>query len=653
MNTVRRTRFLSAFVLVAVLITLLVPSFSIEASAADADGFIPSFSKRIKYTTEKVISTLPKTYEATVKVEKNYSSAYPIFSSFLDSSSPSFSFGVNSDGRPFISVMDDSLVNHTVTFDEIDLRTGEWVNIAATLDTDASRALCYVNGELKSTKESTLPLNYEFAYPTIVGGNYRDKGFFDGAILEAAAFSSFRSESEIKSDFTDKPSGDELLFYYDFSSFDNAAPIETVADLSAKKNNLSLLREFYDEPTVPLEKYAYSFALIGDIQMINYHHPENLHYIYDWLIENKDEKKIAFAFNLGDITDKNTPEEWENGKKEIHKLDGVIPYSIVRGNHDRTIANYKAAFNYEDYKDTVVSFDGTMLNSYQTLEVEGNKYLILNLDYKMSDGLLKWAHSVVEKYHDYNVIVTSHMYLSNNGKPLDSENSLSPKVFGSICNSDELWDNFISKHENIMLVISGHISCHTILTTQRVGDNGNTVTQILVDPQGLDKDFIDEGGLGMVAMLYFSKDGKTVQTQFYSTIQDKYYLTQNEYTISLDPIQSSASRQPKNHTYTPKYDSENHWQECDCGDKIKIREHKLSYTVLVEATEDKQGIRRMECDCGYKASEKFDYETVLKEERRERITVIAISLGAAALVAGAAAASVVIIKKKKKKDTDF
>jgi hypothetical protein len=64
-----------------------------------------------------------------------------------------------------------------------------------------------------------------------------------------------------------------------------------------------------------------------------------------------------------------------------------------------------------------------------------------------------------------------------------------------------------------------------------MGENGNIVTQFLVDPQGVDAAL---GATGMVAMLYFSEDGKTLTVEQYSTVKDMYYMSTSQFTLPLD-----------------------------------------------------------------------------------------------------------------------
>ena len=88
-----------------------------------------------------------------------------------------------------------------------------------------------------------------------------------------------------------------------------------------------------------------------------------------------------------------------------------------------------------------------------------------------------------------------------------------------------MWDKLIRKHENIVLVISGHDPCDKIVMAQGKGDGGNTVTQLLIDPQSLDNSTTEN--YGMVAMLYFSEDGSKVSVEYISTTkstEDSDYL---------------------------------------------------------------------------------------------------------------------------------
>jgi len=87
--------------------------------------------------------------------------------------------------------------------------------------------------------------------------------------------------------------------------------------------------------------------------------------------------------------------------------------------------------------------------------------------------------------------------------------------------------------------LSGHISSENIIVTKTEGENGNTVTQMLIDPQTTDQNNVGTG-LGLVAMLYFSQDGKNVDVEYYSTLKEGKYLSANQFSMELDKVVSEG-----------------------------------------------------------------------------------------------------------------
>lgn len=62
---------------------------------------------------------------------------------------------------------------------------------------------------------------------------------------------------------------------------------------------------------------------------------------------------------------------------------------------------------------------------------------------------------------------------------------------------------------------------------------------------------------------------------------------------------------------TYKTDNNNHWYECTCGEKNQMEKHTFEWIIDKEATEDETGIKHEECkDCGYKRNEETIIEKV-------------------------------------------
>ena len=103
--------------------------------------------------------------------------------------------------------------------------------------------------------------------------------------------------------------------------------------------------------------------------------------------------------------------------------------------------------------------------------------------------------------------------------------------YGCQNNGQDLWDKLLSKHKNIVMLLCGHSPTDNIYYRQKEGIHGNKVTEILIDPQTTDKTY---DGTGLVAMFYFSEDGKQLEVQYYSTAKDAYFKTNNQFTLTLD-----------------------------------------------------------------------------------------------------------------------
>lgn len=186
----------------------------------------------------------------------------------------------------------------------------------------------------------------------------------------------------------------------------------------------------------------------------------------------------------------------------------------------------------------------------------------MNLDYLLKNDVIAWANKIISQNKDCQVIVSTHIYMTYSGSyyRLDGSDGIRTK-YSCENNGQDLWDKLLSKHENITMLLCGHNPTDNIYYRQRKGDNGNTVTEILIDPQSTDK---NNGGLGLVAMFYFSEDGKSVEVQYYSTVKDMYYKPNNQFKLTLGipketpqtqaPVVTTdtlATNTPKTTTNTP------------------------------------------------------------------------------------------------------
>ena len=331
-----------------------------------------------------------------------------------------------------------------------------------------------------------------------------------------------------------------------------------VLALSASAEYAETAEWMNTNPNAPTD-YAFSLAVIGDTQILTEVDAESradddpsndTNYtasIYNWIVANAEAKKMQYVLGLGDITNGNTDAEWEVAKEAITKMNGIVPYTLVKGAppHDNG-AKFNGYFASEEaFTSTITGYyeEGVVLNTYSTFRVGEVDYLILALDFAAKDPVLEWANSVLssEEYKNHRVIITTHCYLWRDGKPVDQTAATTalpdkPEYTSDDAynNGDEMWDKLVSKHENIFLVLSGHFNADDIVASQAVGDNGNIVTQMMINPQGFD--YAQKYETGMVCMLYFSEDGKTMSVEYLSTYRNQFYREVNQFDVDLTTV---------------------------------------------------------------------------------------------------------------------
>ncbi len=340
------------------------------------------------------------------------------------------------------------------------------------------------------------------------------------------------------------------------------------------------------------EDHAYSFAFVGDTQFITIGDyllgTEKLKYQFKAIADTVEERKLEHVFYLGDMTDwgyrndgnlaaaHNYPPitgEWDVVRDAVFQLNGKgITYSLVRGNHDDYMMD--DYFNVPEYTDQFYANNGgffsdvngkhggkrevlnpggnilwsalsgvheeSVVNSWMEREIAGTKYLFVTVDYNPTVNVMNWLNELLPKYPDHKVILTMHSYLLDDGTLSKDESGntmyitpVSPQV---------LWDRCISKHANVFMVVSGHTGGLNLSHSYQTGVNGNRVLQVLVDPQGYETRETDKLGtlasgkqdVGLVLYMNFSKDGKTISFDYYSTLLDKF-LKDNDYVIPVEP----------------------------------------------------------------------------------------------------------------------
>ena len=603
-------KILCALLCVTMLIGCIFMVFSFGASETTSDGlYIPKQNDTgyypaspvvldypaTNYKALKLLEQIPQTVEAWVFIPSTLAESksagviignYPADTSYGEAF---INYEIYAGRHPRIWWADEFAYNqYDIIFENTTVAANEWTHVTFVYDNSTGIASCYVNGELSESKYFYPALDSGVTdYAFVLGGDRRtaNTDYFRGELKDVAMFSTVRSAAQIAEDYEGVAYSTEgLMCYYDVDATSMNADIPDKTgngyDLKYSKTWLSeaemaAIRESYGESF----EYDYSFAVFGDTQTLTQNYPNMLVEMYQWVADNKDEKKIVYSLGLGDITDDNGAnkfnktadgkwvsaadgeyDEWDVAKEAICKLNGIIPYSLVRGNHD--ITNSKDTFNktfsdveyftsqfegenggkYTDtgVKDPVTSATVSYANTWCTFKINIDgvdvDYLFLNLDYGASDDVLAWASSVIsrEKYANHRVVISTHCYLTTDGTTEDAGDPTPPSIMRTYMNNgDDMWDEFVSKHPNIYMMLSGHITSNEILVNRvnaNIDGKINVVTEMLINPQAFDSRLRS----GMVAMFYFDESENKVAIEWYSPARDAYFMTANQFVIDLD-----------------------------------------------------------------------------------------------------------------------
>lgn len=260
---------------------------------------------------------------------------------------------------------------------------------------------------------------------------------------------------------------------------------------------------------------SFSIAILPDTQKYSRYNPAMFEAQTEWIVDHALSEPIAFTAHLGDFVDRyNRDYEWQNADKAMRILDHRgIPYSVLAGNHDLSYSGYKdnerdsqreSFLRYFPAERTQnhPSYGGhspSDYNSYFIFQEGGQEFLVLALDWRLSDESFDWAQSVLDQYADIPTILTTHDMLN---KDRDEGSRLSSYGW-------DLWDRLVAPNNQIFLVVNGHH--HGVAHRVMTNNVGNDVLLMLVNFQ---TDYM--GGNGMMRLLTIDLTNNLVRAETFS-----------------------------------------------------------------------------------------------------------------------------------------
>ncbi len=495
--------------------------------------------------------TTPYTMEAWIKVPAGIADGTTGYIVGNPYRAPHMSMQIVGNGNLRLgwTVENADLTKTTTNYDvAVDLRNGLWTHVAYTCDVETDTITAYINGQVMKTwtnanvKDMILPDHISpdnlFAVGSKKTNMYASSNLFPGWIADVRLWDRALSVTEIQSSMMTQytTAKDGLVLN---------APLNEITDnkfvdLSGNGYDLQQSVSGFQLETQDHEPGSYSMIVIPDQQILSHYYQAELMGMYQWIADNREKENIQMVMNVGDLADNcGNIAQWDNNKAAWELLPDDLPFITAAGNHDYdtnsgwnkgygvreqlTIMNsYFPQSIFEAYPTEIGFFDETnSVNQWQAFSVNGNKYLVMALEYVPQADVLEWAGQVADEHPNHQVIMVTHSFMGNTGN-LDQ-----PKI----------WNDFLKNHENVIMTFSGHVSHTEVVHRTDKGVNGNDVHNILMDAQSLDT---SNRKHAMIGILRFNADGTLCDISYFSTSREQYEARSN-FTLTIDmPEQKGA-----------------------------------------------------------------------------------------------------------------
>lgn len=198
---------------------------------------------------------------------------------------------------------------------------------------------------------------------------------------------------------------------------------------------------------------TFTLAVIPDTQYLfdgDSLHPEPLEATVAWLARLDD---LAFVAHLGDVTQNGRQQEFAAAVGPFNTLKSRrIPFSVLAGNHDvesrtddrRGPTPFLGTFSNLAVRNRISRDDGGYNTAY-TFSACGHDFLLLALDWRVSDQGLTWAREVLKTHAHLPTIVTVHDAVTADGATADLSE-----------HGQRIWDSLIKDNPQVFLSINGH-----------------------------------------------------------------------------------------------------------------------------------------------------------------------------------------------------
>lgn len=288
----------------------------------------------------------------------------------------------------------------------------------------------------------------------------------------------------------------------------------------------------------------FSIVFLPDSQEYSQDLPEHFLAQTRWIVEQRARLNIRAVLHVGDVVNRNEPDQWANADAALRVLDAAeMPYLIAIGNHDydvkadadRRATAFNATFPPERY--TAHPWwrggfyeAGHTENAYCRLAVGGADWLLLNLEFGPRQEVIDWANDLLARFRDHPAILLTHSYLYMDGTWVSDGHRHNPKGYAlgaTAHDGADLWAKLVSRHDNLRWVQGGHHVGAYAAYRQDRSPGGRRVHQVFANWQQA-----PNGGDGWLRIVTFGPHQARVQT-FSPTLGRADTAPEHKFTVSL------------------------------------------------------------------------------------------------------------------------
>ncbi len=275
---------------------------------------------------------------------------------------------------------------------------------------------------------------------------------------------------------------------------------------------------------------AFTIVLLPDTQHYtdNPKHHEGFLRQTQWIADQQKARSIACVLHLGDITNNNTPDQWNVATKSMKVLDDAgVPYFMAPGNHDYSAkgacrdrtTDFSKFFPPSHFRGRP-TFGGfydrepeRVENSFHLFEAAGRKFVVICLEFGPRRDVVRWAGDVAARHAHREAILVTHAFTYFDDSRYDWKKhgekqrwnphsyALAKATKDDVTDGEELWQALVSKHGNFVFTANGHVLGDGLGLVRSTTPAGRVIPQMLVNFQ-----MRPRGGDGWLRLLELRPD---------------------------------------------------------------------------------------------------------------------------------------------------